>query len=342
MTMDEIKQKLKEPEYDFLRNDEHLGKNIIFLTVGGSHAYGTNIEGSDLDIRGIALNSKEEILLNKDFGQIVDVETDTTIYSVKKAIYQLLDSNPNTLEILFVKPEQIIYMSDIGRALYENRHIFLSKDCFRSFICYAKDQLRRLDNKSMRTQSQEQQEIHILNSIKGMIHYFKKKYTSFEDDSINLYIDKSNQKDMETEIYMDIHLTHYPLRDYKGMWSEMHNVVKDYKKVGKRASNAILHQKVNKHSMHLVRLILNCITILKTGTYTTHCEEHLPLLMSIRNKKYMINDTECSEEFFALVNNLEADAKVAYENSILPDFPDIERAEKLLYDINELVILDSI
>ena len=35
---------LDRPEYGFLKNDPHLGQNIIFLTYGGSYAYGTNME----------------------------------------------------------------------------------------------------------------------------------------------------------------------------------------------------------------------------------------------------------------------------------------------------------
>ena len=54
MTIEEIKESIKQPEYDFLRTSEHLGNNICLLTLGGSHAYGTNVEGSDVDIRGIA------------------------------------------------------------------------------------------------------------------------------------------------------------------------------------------------------------------------------------------------------------------------------------------------
>ena len=58
MTIEQIKKKLRSEEYDFLRKDKNLGNNIIILTLGGSHAYGTNTETSDLDIRGCALNSK--------------------------------------------------------------------------------------------------------------------------------------------------------------------------------------------------------------------------------------------------------------------------------------------
>lgn len=67
LTVEEIKKKLNNQEYDFLRTDEHLGENIILLGLGGSYAYGTNTESSDIDCRGVALNSKKEILLGNGF-----------------------------------------------------------------------------------------------------------------------------------------------------------------------------------------------------------------------------------------------------------------------------------
>ena len=95
MTVEEIREKLKTSEYDFLRNNKH----IILLGLGGSYSYGMNIEGkSDIDIRGVALNSKEEILLLQNFGQIVDENTDTTIYSFNKMVNLLCKANPNVME----------------------------------------------------------------------------------------------------------------------------------------------------------------------------------------------------------------------------------------------------
>ena len=54
----EFEKLIASEQYDFLRKNEHLGSNIILLGLGGSWAYGTNVETSDVDIRGCALNSK--------------------------------------------------------------------------------------------------------------------------------------------------------------------------------------------------------------------------------------------------------------------------------------------
>ena len=39
---------LEQPEYSFLKTNPHLGKNIIFLTFGGSYAYGTNVVRNEI------------------------------------------------------------------------------------------------------------------------------------------------------------------------------------------------------------------------------------------------------------------------------------------------------
>lgn len=100
MNILEIRQMIKSDAYSFLRENEHLGSRIIMIGLGGSHAYGTNIETSDFDVRGCALNSKEEILTNQHYEQFVDEKTDTTVYAFNKVISLLCNCNPNTIEML--------------------------------------------------------------------------------------------------------------------------------------------------------------------------------------------------------------------------------------------------
>ena len=218
MNIEEIKNKLNTEDYNFLRNNPHL-KNIILLGMGGSYAYGTNIETSDIDIRGIATNSADEILLGTDFEQVVDVNTDTTIYSFNKMIDLLSKTNPNTIEILGLKPEHYLKITDIGQMLLDRKEIFLSKIVVHSFGGYAYSQLRRLDNKSARALNQTEKEHHILNSILNAEYSFADRYNNYDIDMFKLYIDKATNDDLDNEIYIDFNLKHYPLRDYLGMWN---------------------------------------------------------------------------------------------------------------------------
>lgn len=194
MTIEHIKNKLKSKEYGFLRTDKNLGNNIIILTLGGSHAYGMDREGSDLDVRGIALNGKSDILLGTDFEQVVDIDTDTTIYSFNKMIQLLTSNNPNTIEQLGCLPNHYLYLSDIGKELLDNKKMFLSKICIHTFGGYAGSQLRRMENKAARFVGQAENETHILKSINNARYEFKNRYYPYEDSDVKLYIDKAVQE----------------------------------------------------------------------------------------------------------------------------------------------------
>ena len=340
--MTDIKKMLTGQDYDFLRTNEHLGENIILLTLGGSHAYGTNVEGSDVDVRGCAINSKEEILTNKNFEQFVNEKTDTTIYSFNKLITLLSNVNPNTIEMLGCKPEHYLYLSPVGQELINNRHLFLSKKCIYSFGGYANQQLRRLDNKAMRLVSQSEQEQHILNSINNASYSFKDRFFSYDEESIKLYIDKSEQQEYDSEIFMDINLKHYPLRDYKGMWSTMNSIVKEYGKIGKRNAKAIEHGKLSKHMMHLVRLYLMCLDILNDGEIVTYREKDHDFLMDIRNDKYLDDNRQPTPEFFDIVAELEAKLAIAKETTDLPDNPDYKKINEFVASVNERIVKGEI
>lgn len=342
MTVEEINKKLNNQEYDFLRTDEHLEENIILLGLGGSYAYGTNTESSDIDCRGVALNSKKEILLGNGFEQVENKETDTVIYSFTKIVNLLSNCNPNVIEILGLKPEHYLYISPIGKELLENKKMFLSKKAVNSFGGYANSQLRRLDNKAVRLVGQEQRERHILNSINNASVNFKERYFQYPDDAIKLYIDKSDSEDLDSEIYMDVKLTKYPLRDYKAMWSEMNNVVKDYSKIGKRNKHAIEHGKLGKHMMHLIRLYMMCLDILENKEIVTYREKEHDLLMSIRNGDYLDNNRQPIPEFFEMVDDFEKKMEYAKENTDLPDKPNYKAIQEFVMSVNERIVKGEI
>ena len=124
-------------DYEFLNTNKHLGNNIVLLTLGGSYSYGLNTESSDIDVRGVALNSKEDILAYNDFETVVDNNTDTTIYSFMKFMNLLYRGNPNIIELLGCK--DYLYLSDIGQHIIDNKNIFITKHLINSYKGYMYD-----------------------------------------------------------------------------------------------------------------------------------------------------------------------------------------------------------
>lgn len=334
MTLDAIREELKKDSYSFLSEHPYLGGNVGMLCLGGSHAYGTNTETSDLDIRGFAYNSKRSILTGKDFEQVTNTATDTTIYSFDKLVKLLCSCNPNTIEMLGLKPEHYLFLDSGARVLLDNRRLFLSRVAIYSFGGYANDQLRRLENKACRSQSQAEQEANILKSIKFAYESLKTRYFDTNEDSIDLYLDTAVQEDFDQEIFMDIKLTHYPLRDYTSIWNDMKTIVHEYAKIGKRNSHAIEHGKLGKHMMHLIRLYMMCLDILERKEIVTYREKEHDFLMSIRNGKYLDENGKPVPEFYDIVSDFEKRMNYAKENTDLPDKVDMEKVYDLIESVN--------
>lgn len=342
MTIEEIKQLVESEQYDFLRSNEHLKNKIVFLTLGGSYSYGTNIDTSDVDIRGCALNSRSDLLGLSNFEQVVNNTTDTTVYSFNKLIDLLLNCNPNTIEMLGCKPEHYIYLNTIGEMMISSRKMFLSKKAVYSFGGYANQQLRRLENALARDRlPQSRKEEHILKSMKNAMKSFSDRYTEFDSGSIELFIDKSNRDDLDTEIYTNISLIKYPARELSSIMNDLTNIVSSYDKLTQRNKKKDDNH-LNKHAMHLVRLFMMAIDILEKGEIHTYRTAEHDLLLAIRNGEFRSEDGNFKGSFYKIVDDYEMRLHKAAEHTKLPDVPDMARVQKLMMTFNEKVVRDEI
>ncbi len=333
---------LRQKEYDFIDKDEHLGKHVILLGLAGSYSYGTNVDTSDIDVRGITLNRKSDLIGLTSYEQYVDNNTDTVIYAFNKIIPLLLSCNPNTIELLGLNPEHYLYLNQIGKELLENKKMFLSKRAIRSFGGYADAQLRRLQNSLARDSfPQKEREKHIFNSVKNALYEFNQQYKSYRDGSLEIYIDQAENPEYETEIFLNANLNHYPLRDYAGMWNTMSNVVKNYDKIGKR-NNKKDDEHLNKHAMHLVRLFLMAIDILEKEEINTYRKEEHKLLMDIRLGKFQKEDRSFHDSFYDLISEYEKRLHYAAEHTALPEKPDFNKVQEFVMAVNERVIKGDI
>ncbi len=336
-----IKARLREPAYDFLRTDAHLGRNILFLTLGGSLGYGTNVEDSDLDLRGCVRNTREELLGLASFEQFLDRETDTVLYSFRKLVGLLLDCNPGAIELLGCRPEHYLVRTPAGDRLLANSSLFLSKRAAASFGGYAGQQLRRLENALARDRyPQAEKERRILTSCMSAMRSFSDQYCRENGEYFRLYTGPSQREELESEIFADICLRHIPLRDYQETWSRLQKILKSFEQLGKRNRKKD-DRHLNKHAMHLIRLYLMCLDILERQEIVTYREKEQALLLSIRQGAYQQPDGGFRPEFYEMVDAYDGRLAYAREHTALPERPDMKEIEQLVLSINEEALCDE-
>ena len=338
MEVNEIKKLLLTTEYDFLRNDYHLGNRILLLTLGGSHAYGTNHAESDVDIRGIAAEYPNEIIGMSNFEVFEERNTDTVIYGFNKMFKLLYQCNPNTIEILGTKPEHLLYVTEAGQMLRDNSHLFLSQQAQYPFAGYAKDQLYRLKSILIKNLNNElETQRHIAETMDNRLRIFNDRFTPVTREQINLYVDESDKNTIDEELFMDIVLSRYPLRDFLAIYEELQRILKTYSSANHRNKKKD-DRHVNKHAAHLIRLYLMAIDIFEKEQIITYREENLDILKSIINGTFQKEDGTYRDEFFQMVEDYKARLDRAIKETSLPEKPDFKKLEELKMEINRKLL----
>ncbi len=115
---------------------------IIFKTLVGSRAYGTNIETSDFDYKGIYIQKNDDLLCFR-YTEQIDVGKDECYYEIRRFLQLAQSANPTILEMLFMEDESIAISSPVFEYLRFHRQKFLTKKCAQSFGGYAVAQIKK-------------------------------------------------------------------------------------------------------------------------------------------------------------------------------------------------------
>lgn len=334
---------LEKPEYQFLQDDPHLGGNIMFLTFGGSLAYGTNLDQSDIDIRGVTGNLEKELLGMSKFEQVVDAKTDTTIYGFMKFLNLLMGCNPKAMEMIGCKEEDYTLISRSGQMLLDNKKLFFSKKAILTFGVYAQTQLRIFQADSAENPvSEEKKARFALTSCAEALPVLESQY-HIPHGMLKLGI--VTGKDNMPEIRAYFNAKSCPenrlgilLKDLNAFTESLIGLDKQYSSFGKRNKRAKnkSRQQLNKHVMHLIRQYRMVFDVLEDQTVRTYRDEDHDLLMSIRNGAYMKEDGTYTDEFFDMVSELDKRFQYDIRHTELPDLPDQRKIEELAIEINRI------
>ena len=94
--------------------------------------------------------------------------------------------------------------------------------------------------------------------------------------------------------------------------------------------------------MHLVRLYMMCIDILEKGEIITYRAAERDLLMDIRNGKFLDDNRQPTEAFFALLEEYQARMAYVQENTDLPEEPAYAQIQDFVLDVQERVVMGRI
>lgn len=129
-----------------MKLDNKLVGKVIMTCLSGSKAYGTSLPTSDTDIRGIFVAVPEATRTPWYTINEVNIpdEEDGKLYELNNFMKLFLDMNPNILELLFVREEEILTSTEEYWVLRREAHALLNRNVAYRFSGYAMSQLRRI------------------------------------------------------------------------------------------------------------------------------------------------------------------------------------------------------
>jgi hypothetical protein len=119
--------------------------DLIFMTLAGSHMYGTNGPDSDIDKRGVCIPPRNVVMgFARNFEQQIFEGEDTVVFGLTKFMKLAIEANPNILELLFAPEDCVLKTSPIWAKLLEHRDKFVSAKCYHTLVGYAHAQLSKI------------------------------------------------------------------------------------------------------------------------------------------------------------------------------------------------------
>lgn len=331
--MKSLKEIWYSDEYKQLR--EKLGDRLCFICYGGSYAYGTNIETSDIDIRGVCLPNTDELIgLNKFYQEEQkDEDTDVVIYEFSKFVKLAMDNNPNVLEMLGNR-EYLIF-NEVGEKLIKNASLFLSKKCIVTFMGYATSQLRRLENFLAETEyTQEEKNKYIKQTMDVAMTKLEDKNRLFKEGVIKVNLDKENK------LTLDCNIKNAPIDLVRSSLNDLLTIERTYNKLGQRNTKKD-EAHLCKHIQHLIRIHLMCFDLLEKHKIITYREKDRDLLLEIRKGKFLKNN-KLIEDFRPYLDSLQDKMNELKETTTLPEKPNFKSLNDFVIEINKLIINNNV
>lgn len=344
-----------------VRTKEQLMQdNLLVKHRAGSYAYGTNIETSDEDYRGIFAG--DPVNVRTPFFRIKEVEdgseADTKFFELAHYMRLCLDCNPNIIETVWVDKDDVLITTPAYELLRVNRQQLLSSKIAFTTVGYALSQLKRIkghnkwiNNPQVEEQPKPSEHLTVVqwlgtdknlhptvwrddyrlipfgNDMHGIVHA-----PGFQiwDDCGNLNDNFEGDRTQYNNTYlMVVKWNREEFKTRLEKWNQYWTWKKERNK-----TRSVLEEEFGydtKHAMHLVRLLRMGVEALRDGEIIVRRPDAKELL-SIRNGAWKY------EELVQYAEHMNHEVtEVWYKKTALPKKPDFHFAAQLLMDIQDLV-----
>lgn len=123
---------------------EYLVENglILFETIIGSQAYGTQTPASDIDKKFVYILPEDNIL-GTGYVEQINVNKDYTGWEIRRFLELMGSNNPTVLELLNSPEDCIITKHPLFDLILDKKDEFITKICKDSFGGYARQQIKK-------------------------------------------------------------------------------------------------------------------------------------------------------------------------------------------------------
>lgn len=335
---------------------------LLLDSVAGSHAYGTAVDGSDRDSRGVFAAPREFLLGLDEIELVSDERHDQVYYELGHFVALLLKNNPNALELLAMPEDCIVHRHPVFLRL--EPRIFLSKLCSRTFGDYAMGQIRKARglNKKIVNPEPEQRRamlefchVPVGQGSQPVLEWLANRGISPRACGLTavrhaagmfaLYHDAAGSlrglvspKDADTLVFSSVPVDAEPLawmhfnRDAFHAHCKSHREYHEWtsqRNEARYATNASHGRGYDsKNLMHTLRLLDMAGEIAREGELRIR-RPNRDFLLQVRAGEFSY------EELVARAEEQLVEVQAAFDSSSLPEAPDRERVNSLLVEIRE-------
>ncbi|MCP4498657.1 MAG: hypothetical protein GY822_01660 [Deltaproteobacteria bacterium] len=250
------------------------GRDILFMSIHGSHLYGLNREGSDFDIKAIYIPSKEDMLLGKalkTYNKKCDkLDIEIEVKSLPSYLNSALKADTNCIDLLHTPESLVLRASPIWYAMKQVKSELYSKD-MKGLVGYIKTHTHKYNNKIHRFEE--------ITDLRAALDNLPAHYWTIGDVAESNLLKSRKYKYIKTVTQVSDHEQKYlevcgKKHLYKRSISELVEVLdSEIKRYGERTKNGSDKDLDTKSLSHALRVLMELEEILRDNTVTFPLKE---------------------------------------------------------------------